>query len=87
MITYLNSTCLTVHFGIHYNKFRTQFADTTAFKDRHQASQVLQIEGVAWASCLWILFGTLHCTMQSLVSHCRVANKVANVVWIRNRRL
>lgn len=77
-------TCFAVHFRVHDYKLWSKFANATTFENRHQPSKMLQIEGVARPACLWVVFRTLHCTVQPFISHCGVANKVPNVVRVWN---
>lgn len=76
-----------VRLGIHDDKLGTQFTDASAFENGHQATQVLQVQGVAGAPDLGVVLGALHGAVQTLISGRRVAHKVSHVVGIWDGRL
>lgn len=80
-------TCFPIRLGIHDDKLGTQFTDASAFENGHQATQVLQVQGVAGAPDLGVVLGALHGAVQTLISGRRVAHKVSHVVGIWDGRL
>ena len=80
-------TCFVVHFGVHDDKLRTEFADAAAFQDGHQSPQVLEVKGEAGPPCFGRVLRTLHGAVKPLIPGCGVADEVTDVVRIWNRWL
>lgn len=80
-------TCSPIRLGVHDDKLWTQFAYSSAFEDRNQTSEVLQVQRVAGPPDLGVVLRALHGAVQALVSGGRVAHKVTHVVGIRDGRL
>ena len=80
-------THFAIHFGVHDDELGAQLADAPALQDGHQAPQVLQVQRVAGPPRLRVVLCTLHGAVQPLVAGSGVADKVSDVVGVRDRRL
>lgn len=61
-------TCFAIRPGVHDDKLWPQLADAPPLEDRHEPTQVLQVEGVAWAAHLRVVLRALHGAVQTLVA-------------------
>lgn len=77
-------TCFAVRFWVHDDKLRPEFADAPPFENGHQPSQIFQVEGVAGPPRLRTIFCPLHSAVEPLVPSCGIADKVPDVVGVRD---
>lgn len=77
-------TRFAVCFWVHDDKLRPEFADAPPFEDGHQPSQIFQVECVAGSPRLRTIFRPLHGAVEPLVPSCGIADKVPDVVGVRD---
>lgn len=77
-------TRFAVCFWVHDDKLRPEFADASPFEDGHQPSQIFQVECVAGSPRLRTIFCPLHGAVEPLVPSCGIADKVPDVVGVRD---